>query len=593
MQPIQFFAARAEDGALLPGATVNVFITGTRDHALLAKDAEGAFTLANPLTADGNGRVLFYTAAPRIDIQISRGGYVAPLLVDIRTSDPADVLSATLTAAERAESARDAAQYTSNWADDVAQGLASGKPYFVVPSPVSDEYLVLYKNVGGMAVELDRLANWNAVKNISSIIRGFGSAAVETEIMKIVDLEGGLFADLTNQRMSLPFVGLISGGQGMGLLDAEGNAAFYSDPTRTIAGPMEFRYTEYPSVVYVDAFDQVIWDPLETPQSSGGGEVTLPFEGGLLFQPKIAIGQNFEPTLYPASMLTHRNRIQNVVASLNSTTTGSARSADELPVTASYGVGAVLNLRPRNSPNDRRFMALNIIKVPQQSARPVKVLMIGDSIVNRQGAYLMDLYLRELGFIPTFIGLLAGIGADGVTSNGPMTEGRSGWESGDFTFAVTDRALPIVPGEEAAFLALGKGARVTYNTFIRPATAGDNPSLVRNGYVFDCAFYQSRFPGFVETPDIVVNALGTNDFRDRTEATIYDTVYDTVYDNDRIIHSQIRAAWPAAKIIRAVPGTSINDDRNSLWTRGYSRGIQAIQQCAKDLADPLLTIAPL
>lgn len=89
MQPIQFFAARAEDGALLPDASVDVFVHGTRERAPLFSDSPATIPLENPVRADANARVFFYTTAARIDIQIGRYGYVAPLLVDISTLDAA------------------------------------------------------------------------------------------------------------------------------------------------------------------------------------------------------------------------------------------------------------------------------------------------------------------------------------------------------------------------------------------------------------------------------------------------------------------------------------------------------------------------
>lgn len=89
MQPIQFFAARAEDGALLPGATVDVFVQGTGERAPLFLDSPCTVALGNPVSADANARVFFYTTTPRIDMRISRYGYVAPLIVDISTWDAA------------------------------------------------------------------------------------------------------------------------------------------------------------------------------------------------------------------------------------------------------------------------------------------------------------------------------------------------------------------------------------------------------------------------------------------------------------------------------------------------------------------------
>ncbi|MVW87869.1 hypothetical protein EI969_18290 [Pseudomonas sp. PB101] len=89
MQPIQFFAARAEDGALLPDATVDVFAHGTQDRAVLFSDSAGTVPLENPFRADANARVFFYSTTDHIDIRISRYGYVAPMLLDISTVDVA------------------------------------------------------------------------------------------------------------------------------------------------------------------------------------------------------------------------------------------------------------------------------------------------------------------------------------------------------------------------------------------------------------------------------------------------------------------------------------------------------------------------
>ena len=94
MQPIQFFAARAEDGVLLPGATVDVFVSGTQTRAALFNDANASVPLDNPTSADNGARVFFFTTAARIDIQIRYGGYLAPLLREVSTVDPADVVNA-------------------------------------------------------------------------------------------------------------------------------------------------------------------------------------------------------------------------------------------------------------------------------------------------------------------------------------------------------------------------------------------------------------------------------------------------------------------------------------------------------------------
>ena len=194
-----------------------------------------------------------------------------------------------------------------------------------------------------------------------------------------------------------------------------------------------------------------------------------------------------------------------------------------------------------------------------------------------------------MGIDATFIGTLEGtaVATANTADNGELEECREGWETGDFTNAITDRVKIIVPGEEDAYRRLGKQERWPINPFLRVATAEDDPSIVRSGLVFDAAFYQSRFG--LDTPDVVIQALGTNDVRDRSDSTIY----DHVLANELIINGQIRKAWPAAKIIRTLPGTAFNEVRNLLWTNRYTPLIRAMQQSIIDRADPKTIIAPL
>lgn len=138
MQPIQFFAARAEDGALVPGATVDVFVAGTQTRAALFADSLGSVPLINPVLADKNARVFFYSAITRIDILIHRGGYVGPLMRDVVVTDPDDVLA-----------------LTNGLYRTIAQGLAktiSGQIFQVI-SPDDEAAYAIYENVSGTAVD--------------------------------------------------------------------------------------------------------------------------------------------------------------------------------------------------------------------------------------------------------------------------------------------------------------------------------------------------------------------------------------------------------------------------------------------------------
>lgn len=126
----------------------------------------------------------------------------------------------------------------------------------------------------------------------------------------------------------------------------------------------------------------------------------------------------------------------------------------------------------------------------------------------------------------------------GVPGAVTIVNGGSGYTS-DPTIT-----MPITVAE---YLALGQpttetGARWFYNPFLRPSTGGDAAGIINNGYVFDPAFWQSRFS--LATPDIVLIALGTNDMN-KWGATVGLAQLQT---NHALIYNQVRAAWPSARV---------------------------------------------
>lgn len=510
------------------------------------------------------------------------------------------VEDAAISSAESAQIAEDAAalaatasaaiQLSTGIFPTTAAGLAATASggYFSVPSVVADEFLILYRNNSGVAVEEDRYPNTKAVRDVSSLVQGFSSPAAETEILVITDPEGGKFGALTTKRLETPFFEAASEAGSTVIGDSEGAVVLYADDERTIVGMLEMQRTAQPGIFVTDPEGGLL-DDLSGPGSAGQQQPD-PFAGGLLFAPVIATAEGIDQTLYLNGMLTHRDQVDLVTATLASTTTTSIQTGDALKVSGpSLGSAAVLNLRAKSQPSSRRFMNLSIKHVPMQTvANSPKILLLGDSISNRQGGTLLKQFLVALGFTPVFIGTMRGsaVATDSNDITGELGECREGWETGDYTNAITDRALILAPGDEAAYLAMSKTDQRDRNPFARAATGSDPAEIIKNGYVFDPLFYQGRFS--LATPDIVIHSLGTNDVRDRTSAT----VYDHVLSNDTIINGQIRAAWPSAKIIRMLPGTAINSDRNALWTSHYLPVIRAIQQSAINRADPKLTLAP-
>lgn len=195
---------------------------------------------------------------------------------------------------------------------------------------------------------------------------------------------------------------------------------------------------------------------------------------------------------------------------------------------------------------------------PTKTGSP-KILVIGDSLTQEGTVTKLKDKLVTAGVTPTFLGTV-------VDDGGTLCEGRPSWEFSDFTrkYLFIDVANPIAGGTTptypidatangdgvvttvASYLALGNsgnyGPRWKYNPFIRPTQAGDNAAFVKNGYIFDLDFYLTRF-SFAD-PDIVLIALGTNDFTSNNNATSAANVAEGL----NIMVTQIAAAAPAAKI---------------------------------------------
>lgn len=465
-------------------------------------------------------------------------------------------------------------------------GTGTLNRFFTVPG--SDKtFETRYRNDAGVAVQVGRVSSADAVEVVTGLIQGFVSQSSDVELFSVTDTEGAKLAGITGKGVSTLSLNVTSAPGATSIGDEEGNIDFYSDSERTIAGPMEVQYTQQPGVFLTDPEG----GELPAAPAADGSAVTPPFTDGLMFSPVIATSDLHETRLYIENILSHRELVDGVVGSISSTTTPAVQSGHILPVSASkLGATATLVIRTKSNPNTRRIMSVAMKHVPVQSPVVNKtILFIGDSIGNRQGVQFLKQYLAELGINATFIGTLetANSSSNANDITGPWAESREGWETGDFTYAVTDRVIVVPPGGEAAYLAMSKTDRWPRNPFLRAAVGADPADVVRNGYVFDPAFYASRFS--LATPDIVVNMLGTNDVRDRTAATIG----PAVLSNDTIMHKQIRAAWPSAKIIRSFPGTSLTADRNTLWTSHYRSLALAIRQSAAALNYSGLTVAPI
>lgn len=294
----------------------------------------------------------------------------------------------------------------------------------------------------------------------------------------------------------------------------------------------------------------------------GGGTTTgdlLESVTKILYGPHLFAVDGRAFTLYAPSLLPTRNRnrtayefalqsIRTDGVPLNST------FFDSLRVNAS-DLGASAVLRLKNESIDAEFVkTLTVVKSTLAKSGTPLVLQIGDSL----GAGSQDAVRSKfdgLAMAPQFIGSRRDPSVGGST----WGEGRGGWRAADFVHINTQfEALPA--GQEGTAIALQNDQR---NPFIRVATGGDDPTMVKNGHIFDFAQYLTRF-GF-SAPDVVTINLGTNDINNDGTATGVANTIEAV----RIMVAQIKAAAPACKVGVGIPQTANNSYFNPRWFDGH------------------------
>jgi hypothetical protein len=220
-------------------------------------------------------------------------------------------------------------------------------------------------------------------------------------------------------------------------------------------------------------------------------------------------------------------------------------------------------------------MPINVHKVAGSGlGKSPKVLVIGDSIPNRSLLKMVDDRLTVMGVTTTWVGSIRTSTVDGdpADASGPFGECRESRGLGgllNMTSSCTPSA-PLVPGQEAAYIAADKLTKVSINPWVRPENVGvDDPSIVQNGQVFDFGYGIDRLSAMssVVMPDIVIIPLGTNDRTDDTNATI---VTNFTFAVPRICDS-ILLAKPKMRIVFTIPGcwgeSRMSSEARQTWYR--------------------------
>lgn len=248
------------------------------------------------------------------------------------------------------------------------------------------------------------------------------------------------------------------------------------------------------------------------------------------------------------------------------------------PASVQAQVAGVANL-----PGFRAYRNLSISSASLPRSGALKVLCIGDSIINREVPFRLKAKLTVMGYTPTMVGTM-------VNDGGEAGEGRGSWEYADFIGM--DTSLPAVPiGGEGAYMALvatngSNPGRWHNNPFLRPSVAGDDPTNVYSGLIFDFPSYLSRFG--VSTPDVVYVQLGTNDINLRS----VDQAIAQINAGLAVMIPSILSASSTIRIGIGLPTLPATTNGNGTWRLYMPRAIGAILNYVATLASSRVDVVP-
>jgi hypothetical protein len=462
-------------------------------------------------------------------------------------------------------------------------GTSSGN-FFSVTAADNAEYLILYKNEGGSAVEKKRYPSVVAIDSVLTMVRPSDG----TPLYHFLDDLGFVWGSVDSTGFDFPGVAAKQKSiEGTSMFDPEDFLIFHDGPNGSTYGAVSSRLTPGDEMVVTDDLGFVFVD-LKKP--IGVEPLPIPSTLPLIASPVCGV-QGEATSIYVRNILARRsdtNLVRGTFASRS--TTEIVSSTDELRFkTEDIGAQAYLYLRSELTSASRTRLTMNCLTAPNPGAGSGAILTLGDSIQNRQGGMQQKQFLQSWGYTPTFMGTINGSSAidDPDNAAGELGEAREGWETGDFTYSITDRVSMVAPGGETDYLNSPKLTKWPINPFLRASTGGDDPSIVRNGRVFDPAFYQARFG--LATPKIVNIALGTNNVRDRSA----DEIYSNAYSDLLLIVNQCKAAWPSAKIVLSCPSTPRDATRDLLWETKYVPLLRAMLQVRNDVASANVLVFPV
>lgn len=237
-------------------------------------------------------------------------------------------------------------------------------------------------------------------------------------------------------------------------------------------------------------------------------------------------------------------------------------------------------------------------KVPGTGvSKTIDMLGIGDSIMNRELLEITKEIVEETGATCNNLGTInTSSSSTPSATGGPLGEAREGRGWGELvnrSISREGRPVPLVPGDEATYMALPKtdsvllNSKVGYNPFLFPEAS--YPSLPAiNGQVFNFGAYLTRFTPNIAVPTHVPAMLGFNEASYFSRTLIRDNIAEAI----EIFCDSVLAADSDIKIGLGMSRPAVSTYEHDLRTK-WDIAIDAIIRAQTKYGHPNVKVIPV
>ena len=286
---------------------------------------------------------------------------------------------------------------------EATNGTGTNNRFFTVPE-AGNTYETRYRNDAGVAVQVGRISSAEAVDTVLSMLRPIEGTA----LYDLLDDLGFVWGDINVDGFNLPGLSVQADpAAGTKILDGNGFLIMEDTAAGTSLGALAWREIPYEGLWQTDMQGFIISD---LNYLSGGSDLPAALPSSIPYMAREVCGVDGVPlNLYVDSLVEVRSDTDLTRATLAAETNPVIVSSSEVIqfTPSDMGPTAKLYTRPlRGDASSRTVLDLIVRSAPSPpvgAAPAPKILLFGDSIGNHQGPMLLNQFLTQWGYAPTFV----------------------------------------------------------------------------------------------------------------------------------------------------------------------------------------------